>query len=89
MEADVIAGEIARDQYGLVTRQQALAAGITKREVHWRVQTGRWSREQPSAFATTSRSRSGRVTSRARVGSGCTDRRRSPTTTDGSSPGSR
>ncbi|WP_034800590.1 type IV toxin-antitoxin system AbiEi family antitoxin domain-containing protein [Intrasporangium oryzae] len=40
-------------QQGLVTRQQALAAGLSAKAVRWRVESGRWVRLHPGVYLTT------------------------------------
>jgi hypothetical protein len=51
MDTDVVAGEIAREQYGVITRAQALAAGITPDEIRRRTMSGRWRRIWVGVFA--------------------------------------
>jgi hypothetical protein len=51
MDRDVLAGGIARDQYGVITRRQALAAGITPDEIKRRIISGRWHRLWVGVFA--------------------------------------
>jgi hypothetical protein len=40
-------------QGGLVTRAQALAAGLTERAIEWRLAKGRWARVHPGVYLTT------------------------------------
>lgn len=40
--AEIRCGEIARRQYGVISRAQALAAGMTRDMIDYRVSTGRW-----------------------------------------------
>src|SRR6478735_9106479 len=41
-----------RGQPGLVTREQALAAGLTEKAIRWRVSSGRWTVVHPRVFLT-------------------------------------
>lgn len=41
---------IAATQYGLITLQQALAAGLRDHQIEWRVRSGRWVRFAPGVF---------------------------------------
>ncbi|MEO7448324.1 MAG: type IV toxin-antitoxin system AbiEi family antitoxin domain-containing protein [Humibacillus sp.] len=41
-----------RGQSGLVTRQQALASGLTEKAVRWRVDSGRWMLVHPRVYLT-------------------------------------
>ncbi|MGO4661785.1 type IV toxin-antitoxin system AbiEi family antitoxin domain-containing protein [Terrabacter sp. 2TAF16] len=41
-----------RGQSGLVTREQALAAGLTEKAIRWRVSSGRWTVVHPRVFLT-------------------------------------
>ena len=43
----------ARSQHGVVTLQQAVAAGMTEDAVHWRVRSGRWRHLAAGLYATT------------------------------------
>ncbi len=47
-ESEVLA--LMAQQHGLVSRAQALAAGMTIGQVYWRVRTGRWMRTAPSVY---------------------------------------
>jgi hypothetical protein len=51
MDADVAARAIAEHQHGLITTQQARDAGITRRQIQWREESGRWLRLHPGVFA--------------------------------------
>jgi very-short-patch-repair endonuclease len=51
MDTDVIAGEIAARQLGLITTEQALAAGITPSRVRARHRSGKWKRVRHGVFA--------------------------------------
>lgn len=42
---------VARSQFGLITRQQALAHGVTARMIRTRLDTGRWSRLRDGVYA--------------------------------------
>ncbi len=46
-----ILGQLAEDQRGVVTRQQALDAGLTRNAIQARVDSGRWQRIYPGVFA--------------------------------------
>src|SRR5687768_10837053 len=41
---------LARDQYGLLTRPQALAAGMTPKQIRHRLDTGRWEVDHVSVY---------------------------------------
>lgn len=43
---------LARDQYGIVSRRQLLAAGWTSSEIAHRVRSGRWQTVHPGVYAT-------------------------------------
>ncbi len=51
MHTDVMVGRIAARQLGLITRLQALDAGVTAGEIRWRAATGRWSKIRFGVFA--------------------------------------
>jgi hypothetical protein len=51
MHTDVIAGEIAARQLGLITRAQALGAGISSNQVRWRQRNGTWRRVRSGVFS--------------------------------------
>jgi len=44
---------VARRQYGVVTTQQALAAGLTEDALGWKVSSGRWRHVAPGLYSTT------------------------------------
>jgi len=44
MDTDARAARIARRQHGLITTIQAYGVGITARQIHWRLRSGRWTR---------------------------------------------
>ncbi|HEU5000573.1 MAG TPA: type IV toxin-antitoxin system AbiEi family antitoxin domain-containing protein [Lapillicoccus sp.] len=44
--------DLAAWQAGLVTRRQALAAGLSERQIEWRVRSGRWARVSPGVYLT-------------------------------------
>ena len=46
-----ILGQLAEAQRGVVTRQQALGAGLTRNAIQARVDSGRWHRIYPGVFA--------------------------------------
>jgi len=48
-EADIVAA--ARAQHGLITREQAMALGLTARAIRTRVDRGSWSRIRPGVYA--------------------------------------
>ncbi|WP_143448086.1 type IV toxin-antitoxin system AbiEi family antitoxin domain-containing protein [Kineosporia sp. R_H_3] len=43
---------VAQDQAGVVSRRQALDAGLSARQVDWRVRSGRWARLHPGIYVT-------------------------------------
>lgn len=51
METERRLARLARRQHGLVTLQQASAAGVSTEGVRWRVRIGRWARVAPGVFA--------------------------------------
>ncbi len=51
MHVDVIVGEIAVLQLGLITRRQAIEAGVTDNQIKKRVRAGRWRRARTGVFA--------------------------------------
>jgi hypothetical protein len=51
MHTDVVAGDIAESQHGLVTLRQAVTAGITEDQVEGRVRAGKWRRVRRGVFA--------------------------------------
>jgi very-short-patch-repair endonuclease len=51
MHTDVIAGEIATRQLGLITRTQAIGAGISAGQVRWRQRNGTWRRVRSGVFS--------------------------------------
>jgi hypothetical protein len=51
MEADVIAAKTASGQHGLITRAQAVEAGLSDAQIRWRARSGRWLRLRPGVFA--------------------------------------
>jgi hypothetical protein len=51
VHTDVLVGRIAARQLGLITRRQALDAGITPGEIRWRAATGRWNVIRFGVFA--------------------------------------
>jgi predicted transcriptional regulator of viral defense system len=44
--------DLAAPQDGVDTRRQALAAGLSVRQVEWRLTSGRWERAHPGAYQT-------------------------------------
>src|SRR5665809_16614 len=48
---DDVCRPIAASQRGLITLSQALAAGISRRQVRWRLDSGRWGRVLPGVYA--------------------------------------
>ena len=50
MHTDVVVGEVAARQYGLITLGQARAAGVTEGQVRRRLATGEWRRLRPRVF---------------------------------------
>jgi hypothetical protein len=48
--ADKKAARVAARQWGALTRQQALDAGLTRNQIAYRVQTGQWSQPARSVF---------------------------------------
>jgi hypothetical protein len=53
MHTDVVAGEIAARQLGLITRAQASKAGISAGEIQRRTRTRRWKPLRPGVYALT------------------------------------
>jgi very-short-patch-repair endonuclease len=53
MGSDDVCIRIASRQRGLVTLDQARAAGVSRRGIHWRLKSGRWSRILPCVYAVT------------------------------------
>ncbi len=51
MDAADELGRVARRQHGLVTRRQALAAGLTRRQVEQRLASGRWQPVRVGVYA--------------------------------------
>lgn len=51
VDTDVVAGELAARQLGLITRKQALDARIEINEIRWRIRSGRWIKRQVGVFA--------------------------------------
>ena len=51
VDTDVVAGALAARQLGLITRRQALHAGVAINEIRWRIRTGRWIKRQVGVFA--------------------------------------
>ena len=50
MTPDEFAAKIAFDQFGLINRSQALAAGLTRQHILYRLQTGRWQIFLPTVY---------------------------------------
>lgn len=51
MHTDVVAGQIAARQHGVITMEQALGAGITEGQVRRRLRTNEWRRVYQGVFA--------------------------------------
>lgn len=51
METERQLSRVARRQHGVVTLEQAIAAGLSAEAVRWRVRVGRWTRVAPAVFA--------------------------------------
>src|SRR5688500_12408853 len=49
--ADAVIAALAEVQHGVVSRTQLLAAGVTERQVDWRLRTGRLHRIYRSVYA--------------------------------------
>lgn len=50
MDADIRVAAIAARRHGVVTRADALAAGLSLRQIRWRVDHGRWGELQPGVY---------------------------------------
>lgn len=51
LRPDRLCEEGAASQHGLITRAQALEAGLNERQIGWRIHLGRWRPLHPSVFA--------------------------------------
>ena len=49
--ADRIAEDLARNQFGIITRTQAQACGLSARQIDHRVRSGAWVRRYPGVYA--------------------------------------
>ena len=52
-DRDARVDELFRDQHGHVSRAQAIAAGLSKQQIDYRLRTGRWTRVLPSTYRLT------------------------------------
>lgn len=50
MVPDELVARLAAEQFGLITHQQALAVGLTRQQIIYRSQTGRWSLFLPTVY---------------------------------------
>jgi hypothetical protein len=53
VHVDVVVGEIAATQLGLITRSQAIRAGVTDNQIKKRTRVGKWRRARSGVFAVT------------------------------------
>lgn len=53
VSADVLAGQVAAGQHGLLTVEQARAAGLTDHQIRYRVRSDRWESVTPGVFRMT------------------------------------
>jgi very-short-patch-repair endonuclease len=51
LSPDRLCEEVAASQHGVITREQALEAGLSERQIGWRTQLGRWRILHPGVFA--------------------------------------